>query len=94
MRAALLRAPGTLECVEAPTPEPGPGQVLVRTVCASLCGSDLHHVFMPLLDQPFPSHRGFPGHEGVGEVVESRAAPAIRRAGDLRVHRLHSRRGG
>jgi L-iditol 2-dehydrogenase len=73
MRAALLRAPGAIECVEAPTPEPGPGQVLVRTVCASLCGSDLHHVFMPLLDQPFPSHRGFPGHEGVGEVVESRA---------------------
>ena len=73
MRAALLRAPGAIECVEAPTPEPGPGQVLVKTVCASLCGSDLHYVFMPLLDQPFPSRRGFPGHEGVGEVVESRA---------------------
>lgn len=73
MRAALLRAPGAIECVEAPTPEPAPGQVLVKTVCASLCGSDLHYVFMPLLDQPFPSRRGFPGHEGVGEVVESRA---------------------
>jgi L-iditol 2-dehydrogenase len=73
MRASLLRAPGAIECVEAPTPEPGPGQVLVKTVCASLCGSDLHHVFMPLLGQPFPSRRGFPGHEGVGEVVESRA---------------------
>ena len=73
MRAALLRAPGAIECIEAPTPEPAPGQVLVKTVCASLCGSDLHYVFMPLLDQPFPSRRGFPGHEGVGEVVESRA---------------------
>jgi L-iditol 2-dehydrogenase len=73
MKAALLRAPGVIECVEAPMPAPGPGQVLVRMLCASLCGSDLHHVFMPLLGQGFPTPCGWPGHEGVGEVVESRA---------------------
>jgi L-iditol 2-dehydrogenase len=73
MRAALLRAPGTIECIEAQIPEPVPGQVLVKTLCASLCGSDLHHVFMPLLGQTFPYPCGFPGHEGVGEVVESLA---------------------
>ena len=73
MRASLLRAPGIIECVEAPEPEPEPGQVLIRTVCAALCGSDLHHVFLPLRDDSFPCPHGFPGHEGVGEVVESRA---------------------
>jgi len=74
MRAALVRAAGAIECVEVPTPEPAPGQVLIKTVCASLCGSDLHHVFLPLPDASFPCPHGYPGHEGVGEVVESRAA--------------------
>ena len=73
MKAAVLRAPGVIECVEAPVPEPGPGQVLVKMLRASLCGSDLHHVFMPLLEHSFPTPCGFPGHEGMGEVVESRA---------------------
>ncbi len=73
MRASLLRASGVIECVEAPVPEPAPGQVLIKTLCASLCGSDLHHVFLPLGDASFPCPHGYPGHEGVGEVVESRA---------------------
>ena len=73
MRAALLRAPGVIECVETRAPEPAPGQVLIKTLCASLCGSDLHHVFLPLGDDRFPCPHGYPGHEGVGEVVESRA---------------------
>jgi len=73
MRASLLRAPGAIECVEAPEPEPAAGQVLVKMVCASLCGSDLHHVFLPLRGDSFPCRHGYPGHEGIGEVVESRA---------------------
>lgn len=73
MRAALVRAPGAIECVEVPEPEPAPGQVLIKTVCASLCGSDLHHVFLRLRDDSFPCPHGYPGHEGIGEVVESRA---------------------
>ncbi len=73
MRAALVRAPGAIECVEVRSPEPAPGQVLIKTICASLCGSDLHHVFLPLGDDSFPCPHGYPGHEGVGEVAESRA---------------------
>ena len=73
MRASLLRASGVIECVEAPVPEPAPGPVLIKTLCASLCGSDLHHVFLPLQGDSFPFPCGYPGHEGVGEVVESRA---------------------
>lgn len=73
MRASLVRAPGAIECIETPDPQPAPGKVLVKTVCASLCGSDLHHVFLPLKGDSFPCPHGFPGHEGVGEVVESGA---------------------
>ena len=73
MRAALASKAGQIDCVETTMPEPGPGQVLVRMHCCSLCGSDLHEVFMPLSNWTFPCAHGFPGHEGVGEVVESRA---------------------
>ena len=70
MRAAPVRAPGAIECVETPEPEPKPGQVLVKTVRASPCGSDLHHVFLPLQGDRFPCAHGYPGHEGAGDVEE------------------------
>lgn len=41
MRAAIRRA-GALVCDEIADPAPGPGQVLVKTVCCGICGSDLH----------------------------------------------------
>ena len=46
------------------------GEILVRTAYASVCGSDLHVVFGGA--PPQPGEPGFPGHESVGEVVESR----------------------
>lgn len=33
---------GVLDVVEAPIPRPGPGEVLVKTLAAGICGSDLH----------------------------------------------------
>lgn len=43
MRAARLHAYGQpLVVEEVPTPEPGPGQVLVRVQGAGFCHSDLH----------------------------------------------------
>lgn len=71
MRAAFVPEPGKIDCVEAPIPPATAGKVLVRTLCASLCGSDLHEVFLPLSYWTFPCPHGFPGHEAVGEVVES-----------------------
>jgi len=76
MKAAQVVEKGRIECIEAPVPEPGPGEVLVRTACASLCGSDLHYVYLPLEPQAFPARYGYPGHEGVGEIVES-ALPSL-----------------
>ena len=40
--AVVLKAPGRLEPVEVPVPEPGPGEVLLRVLAVGLCGSDAH----------------------------------------------------
>jgi L-iditol 2-dehydrogenase len=81
MRAAQLVAPGRLDVGEFPVPEPAPGQVLVRTIRASICGSDTHVVFDGFEPDELPGRPGYPGHEGVGEVVASLSAEL--RPGDL-----------
>jgi L-iditol 2-dehydrogenase len=70
MKAARWADAGRVACDEAPRPSPADGEILVRTAYTSICGSDLHSVFPSAPPQPGPP--GFPGHESVGEVVESR----------------------
>ncbi len=41
MRAAIMRNKA-LVVDDIPTPEPGPGEVLVKTLACGICGSDLH----------------------------------------------------
>ena len=41
MRAAVMRN-RRLVVADVPRPEPGPGEVLVRTLACGICGSDLH----------------------------------------------------
>src|SRR5262249_33309582 len=41
MRAAVMRN-RKLVVADVPVPEPGPGEVLVRTLSCGICGSDLH----------------------------------------------------
>ncbi len=67
MRAAVLREqPGALAIEDLEVDEPGPGEVLLRTVAAGLCHSDLH--FMEgKFRTPLPSVLG---HESAG-VVEA-----------------------
>ncbi|TIV26012.1 MAG: L-idonate 5-dehydrogenase, partial [Mesorhizobium sp.] len=43
MRAVVLRRPLDLDVEERETPEPGPGEVLVRIARGGICGSDLHY---------------------------------------------------
>jgi L-iditol 2-dehydrogenase len=70
MKAARWVDVGRVVCEDAPVPPVADGQILLRTGYASICGSDLHSVF---LDTPSrPEAAGYPGHESVGEVVESR----------------------
>ena len=67
MRAALLKEiPGKLEIDEVEVGSPGPHEVLLRTVAAGLCHSDLH--FMEG-KYPYPTPAVL-GHESAG-VVEA-----------------------
>ena len=43
MRAMVMHD-GGLELTEIPTPQPGPGEVLVKTLAEGICGTDLHCV--------------------------------------------------
>ena len=82
MKAAYIEN-GEVRSGVLPDPVPGPGQVLVRTHRCGLCASDLHFLkggrnviklskklggpyAMLDFDKPF-----VPGHEYVGEVLES-----------------------
>ena len=66
----------SLVIVERPSPEPGPGQVVLDIAYCGICGSDLHFRDIPAL---FPAGT-VPGHEmsgsiaAVGEGAGSRAA--------------------
>ena len=73
-RAGQVVALGRLEFVEAPVEPPREGDLLVRSRFASICGSDLHVVNHGVDTAPELWVPGYPGHEGVGVVVESRAA--------------------
>ena len=72
-RAGQLVGPGRMVFVEAPLEALRAGDVLVRSRYASICGSDLHVVHHGIDTEPSLWAPGYPGHEGVGEVVESRA---------------------
>lgn len=61
-----------MTCEDVPVPSLAEGEILVRTAYASVCGSDLHSVFFNAPPRP-GSPPGHPGHESVGEVVESRS---------------------
>ena len=43
MRAAVVKGfTEPLEITQVPTPEPGPGEVLVRVEASGLCHTDIH----------------------------------------------------
>ncbi len=83
MWAYHLTAPRHFERLDIPEPDPRDlreGQVLIRTLAGSVCGSDLAFFAGQPSDMPqdkgpyvanFP---GYPMHEVVGEVLSSRSA--------------------
>ena len=70
MPSALATGLRQIHCDEIPIPELESGKVLVRTNLASICGSDLHIVYMGWNAREFPLPHGHPGHEGIGVVVD------------------------
>jgi threonine dehydrogenase-like Zn-dependent dehydrogenase len=71
MNAIVNTAPGTLEWRDVPTPQPGPGQVRIRTLACGICATDLEMI-AGWQRTGFPS---IPGHEWSG-MVEA-AGPGV-----------------
>jgi D-arabinitol dehydrogenase (NADP+) len=65
VKAAYYQARRELDVREAPDPEPGPNEVLVRVAACGICGTDQH-----IFDGDFfPSYPLIGGHELAGQVV-------------------------
>lgn len=80
MRAAVvpeLNAPW--EVRDVPTPDPGPGQVLIRIAASGLCYTDVHITKGSGPSTEFPRTLG---HEPVGEIVAVGEGVRGRRSGD------------
>jgi alcohol dehydrogenase, propanol-preferring len=86
MKACLLHAPAPvaanpLEFTDAPVPQPGKGEVLLRVSCCGVCRTDLHVVEGELPPRKSPV---IPGHQIVG-IVEKQGEDAHRFARGARV---------
>ena len=69
MKAIVVREfgpPNVMKLEEVPTPEPGPGEVLIKVSAAGLCHSDLSVING---DRPRPVPMAL-GHEAAGVVEE------------------------
>ncbi len=80
MKAAILHQPGSPLTIESVAdPRPGRGEVLIRVRACGVCHTDLHIAAgeWPPLKLPL-----IPGHEVVGEVLESSGGVTGFRAGD------------
>ncbi|KAI1258479.1 alcohol dehydrogenase-like protein [Xylariaceae sp. FL1019] len=72
-KACVYDKPGScsIEVRDVPTPEPGPGEVLVKLTHSGVCHSDYGIMMNTWLHLPFPTQEGqVGGHEGVGFMVE------------------------
>lgn len=65
MQALILREPGCLSLQDIAVPEPGPGEVLLRVLAATTCGTDLKAYLRGHPQIPMP---GVFGHEYAGVV--------------------------
>lgn len=75
MRAAYMPRPGVLEVGDFPDPVLiRDGDVVIQMDYASVCGSDLHILYDGMHRDDQVGKAGYPGHEGVGVVVDSRSA--------------------
>ncbi len=68
MKAVFYAGHGRIDVREVPTPEPQPGQVLVRIRTSAICGSEMHSY------RGEHPGQGIAGHEGVGEIAAVRDA--------------------
>jgi L-iditol 2-dehydrogenase len=77
MRAAVYRGQSTVSVEEVPTPEIGPGEILIRVEACGVCHTDLKKVEYDLLPPP-----RIYGHETAGVVVKTGAGVSKYQPGD------------
>jgi L-gulonate 5-dehydrogenase len=96
MRAAVTRGVGAMEVIDvAEAPDPGPGEVLVRSEAVGICGSDYHFLLGELSDaagggaSPFPKIQG---HEfgATIEAIGPDCRPELALASRVAVYPLHA----
>jgi threonine dehydrogenase-like Zn-dependent dehydrogenase len=70
VKALVFTAPGTMELLDVPEPDPAPGEVLVQVRAAGICGSELHGARRPGFRKP-PLIMGheFAGIGAAGDAV-------------------------
>ena len=67
MKAAVFHGPGILKVEEVEKPKPGPGEILVKTIVALTCGTDLKTF---IRGHPYSKPPLIMGHEYSGIVEE------------------------
>jgi threonine dehydrogenase-like Zn-dependent dehydrogenase len=80
MTGAYLPGNSTVELRDAPVPEPGHGEVLLRMKASTICGSDIRCIYHEHLGKGPEGYQGvIAGHEPSGQIV--RTGPGCRRFG-------------
>src|SRR6476619_7043944 len=84
MKAVILPGDKRVNVVERDVPEPGPGEVLVRTRASAICRSDMSiYNGNPLVArQSGATDLVIPGHEPAGDVAAVGAGVTAVRQGD------------
>jgi 2-desacetyl-2-hydroxyethyl bacteriochlorophyllide A dehydrogenase len=80
MKVSMVTGPGQTEVVDAPKPEVGPSDVLIKMRACGICGSDAMYIAIGGIP-PRQGHTPL-GHEPAGEVVEVGSAVAAISVGD------------
>jgi alcohol dehydrogenase len=79
MQAAVVPAvSSSWQMKDAPRPQPGPNQVLVKIHASGICYTDVHETLRHIPGQ----FLRILGHEPVGEIVSIAADVTTRKAGD------------
>jgi threonine dehydrogenase-like Zn-dependent dehydrogenase len=78
MTGAVLPGNSTVELKEFDIPEPGYGQVLIRTKASTICGSDIRAIYREHLGKgPEAYQNKIAGHEPCGKIEKT--GPGMRR---------------
>jgi threonine dehydrogenase-like Zn-dependent dehydrogenase len=78
MQGAFLPGNSTVEMHDVQVPEPGHGQVLIKTKSSTICGSDIRAIYREHLGKgPEAYQNKVAGHEPAGQIVKT--GPGLKR---------------